>query len=135
MKHSGQVKPVIVFCPKCGVALWTLPLSSFITCFETLQTKDVETLGQYCVLPLHFARRTRQLLLKRNLVTFNQTNKIEASISQCFNIAKSQSEESCLNPICTLYSLISSIKTSSAELAISIFFARSIFFRKLATSS
>lgn len=46
----GQVNPMVVIKPKGGVALGTLPLSSFIACPNAIVAEDVEALCQHSVL-------------------------------------------------------------------------------------
>ena len=54
-----EINPMVVVCTERSVALGTLALSRLIARLETLETEDVETLGEYRVLLLNLARRTR----------------------------------------------------------------------------
>ena len=57
---SGQVEPVIIIGSKGGITFWTLPLSSFVSRPQTVETENMETFGQNGIFSGDFARRTGQ---------------------------------------------------------------------------
>ncbi len=60
---------MVVFGAERGVALGALALAGLVARLEALEAEDVEALGQQSVFPIHFARRTRQLLLQSTTIT------------------------------------------------------------------
>ena len=54
-----------IVCAESGIALWTFPLSGFVASLQAVETEDVETLSEDCVLLLHLTGRTGQLFLHR----------------------------------------------------------------------